>query len=81
MATTTVETTCGKKRIPGGHVGTGTPSKNWRVGTVFIWSEPFGSWLRWGRISIKPGETGAEAHEREVGEKPDRHTFIFERDM
>jgi hypothetical protein len=44
-------------------------SELWQVGHVFSWSQFYECWLnREYRISVKPGETGREAYERETGE-------------
>ncbi len=52
----------------------------WNVGHVFQWSPYHENWIRHGRITVKPGDTIAEAFERELGESmfPSHNVFFCE---
>ena len=52
----------------------------WRVGHLFAWATGFDPpcWLRCNtHISIRPGETGAEAAQRQFGEPLAKNEFVF----
>ena len=49
----------------------------WNVGIVFLWSDIFDDYLQSGRITVKPGDTLAEAFEREMNEPMWKEFEVF----
>lgn len=66
---------------PAGWIETDTPTERWRVGGVFRRSFDGKLLHDTPRLSIKPGETGAEAYAREMGNPIPADTRVYERDM
>lgn len=55
------------------------PSSEWQVGYPLLWAQGFSPpcWLVHNqRITIRPGETGEEAYEREYGSPPSRDEVV-----
>jgi len=48
-----------------------SPADTYRIGFVFEWSSYFEMWLDCQQVvTIRPGETAADAYSRECGESP-----------
>lgn len=70
---------------PKGWSKTDVAVNEWRAGLVFYWSENAFDKPCWvehrTRVSIRPGETGSQAYQRECGRSLPHNTFVFWRDV
>jgi len=68
-----------KRPCPAGYT-TEWDSSIWNIGFTFQWSEFYQQYMREGSITIKPGQTLAEAFESVIGEPmwPEYEIFFVE---